>query len=181
MLQQLEGYFLRWQRSKSGKLQGVLIQTSTIVQSVRVGKKLRVLLSELLTPDLPMSLQVKVKKRKLIAKLVVLMPQENLSVSRSMLASARPEIEVKVCNSKHCCKNGSKDIYQSLVQLQLEPGIDLKVKKVGCMGDCHRAPLVKIDGQKHQKLSPQTAVERVKKMWRKIIRDSISSKLHSHV
>jgi hypothetical protein len=190
MLQKLEGRFLQWQRSKSGKLQGILIQTSTVVQSVRVGKKLRMLLSELLTPDMSISLQVKVKKRRLVAKLVVLIPQENLSVSRAMLPpDNQQEIEIKVCTSKHCCKNGSQDIYQSLAQLKLEPGMDLKIKKVGCMGDCDKAPMIKIDGQKHQRLSPQMAVGMVKKMWCKItlrsrgvpVGKSTIPKTHSHV
>jgi NADH:ubiquinone oxidoreductase subunit E len=182
MLQKLEGHFLQWQRSKSGKHQDLLIQTNTVVQSVRINKQLHALMAALITPNMSMSLQVKAKKHRLIAKFVVLIPQEKLSISPSMIPPPRNQaIEIKVCNSKHCCKKGSQDICRSLEQLQLEPGMDLKIKKVGCMGDCQKAPLIKIDGHKHQRLSPQAATMLVKKMWRKIILLPTMPNPHSHV
>ncbi len=165
MLQRLEGNFLRWQRSKSGKLRSIQIQTSTIVQSVRVGKDLRALLDDLLTPNVSISLQVKVKKRRMIAKFVVLMPHCDLIVDQKMIPQP---IEVKVCTSKHCCKNGSKEICQSLEQLRLDSNIGIKINKVGCMGDCKNAPAVKIAGRKHSQLSPDAVVAVVKKIWCKL-------------
>jgi Thioredoxin-like [2Fe-2S] ferredoxin len=165
MLQKLEGNFLRWQRSKSGKLQSIQIQTGTIVQSVRVGKDLRSLLLDLLTPNVSISLQVKVKQQKMIAKFVVLMPHCDLTVDRSAIL---PPITVKVCTSKHCCKNGSKDICAALEQLQSDSQIGVAIKKVGCMGNCKNAPVIKIDDRKLDRLSPESAVTMVKKIWQKL-------------
>jgi (2Fe-2S) ferredoxin len=164
MLQKLEGYFLRWQRSRSGKLQSIQIQTSTLVQSVRVGKKLRPLLFNLLTPQVPISLLVKTKKSRMIAKFVVLMPHDELTVSST--AIPKP-IEVKVCTSKHCCKAGSKNIASALEQLQLDGNIGIQVKTVGCLGSCSQAPAIKIEGKRHLHISPQSAVNIVKKIWNK--------------
>ncbi len=165
MLKKLEGSFLRWQRSESGKLNSIQIQTSTIIQSVHVNKDLRVLLHDLLIPNVTISLQVKVKKRRMTAKFVVLTPRCDLTIDRKMIPKP---IEVKVCSSKHCCKNGSKDICKSLEQLQLDSNIGVQISKVGCMGNCKNAPAIKIDGHKHQKLSPASAVALVKKMWCKL-------------
>jgi (2Fe-2S) ferredoxin len=165
MLQKLEGNFLRWQRSKSGKLQSIQIQTGTIVQSVRIDKDLRSLLSDLLTPNVSISLQVKVKKQRMIAKFVVLMPHCDLTVDRSAIPQP---VTVKVCTSKHCCRNGSKDICTALEQLQLDSNIGIAIKKVGCMGNCKNAPAVKIDDRKFDRLSPESAVAMVKKIWQKL-------------
>ncbi len=165
MLQKLEGNFLRWQRSKSGKLRSIQIQTSTIIQSVQIGKDLRALLSDLLTPNVSISLQVKVKKKRMIAKFVVLMPHCDLVVNQRMIPQP---IEVKVCTSKHCCKNGSKEICQSLEQLRLDSNIGIQINKVGCMGNCKNAPAVKIAGHKHNQLSPDAVVALVKKIWCKL-------------
>ncbi len=165
MLQTLEGNFLRWQRSKSGKLNSIQIQTSTIIQSVHVGKDLRVLLHELLTPNVAVSLQVKVKKRRVTAKFAVLMPHCNLVIDRKMIPKP---IEIKVCSSKHCCKNGGKDIYESLQQLRSDSNIGVQVSQVSCMGNCKNAPAIKIDGHKHNKLSSVLAVALVRKMWCKL-------------
>jgi (2Fe-2S) ferredoxin len=165
MLQKLEGNFLRWQRSRSGKLQSIQIQTGTIVQSVRVGKDLRSLLLDLLTPNVSISLQVKVKKERMIAKFVVLMPHCDLTVDRSTIPQP---ITVKVCTSKHCCRNGSKDICTALEQLQLDGNIGIAIKKVGCMGNCKNAPAVKIDDRKFDQISPESAVAVVKKIWQKL-------------
>ncbi len=165
MLQKLEGKFLRWQQSESGKLNSIQIQTSTIIQSVYVGKALRALLHELLLPNAAISLQVKVKKRRMTAKFVVLMPHCDLVIDRKMIPKP---IEIKVCSSKHCCKNGSKDICNSLEQLQLDSNIGVHISKVGCMGNCKNAPAIKIDGQKHHQLSPAAAVALVKKVWCKL-------------
>jgi (2Fe-2S) ferredoxin len=165
MLQKLEGNFLRWQQSKSGKLQSIQIQTGTIVQSVRVGKDLRSLLLDLLTPNVSISLQVKVKKQRMIAKFVVLMPHCDLTVDRSTIPQP---VVVKVCASKHCCRNGSKDICTALEQLQLDGNIGIAIKKVGCMGNCKNAPAVKIDDRRFDRLSPESAVAMVKKIWQKL-------------
>ncbi len=165
MLQKLEGTFLRWQKSKSGKLKTIQIQTGNIIQSVRIDRDLRALLTDLLTPNISISLQVKVKKQQLIAKFVVLMPRCDLAVDRALIPKP---IEVKVCTSRHCCKNGSKDIYQSLEQLQLDGNIGIALNKVGCMGNCKNAPAVKIDGRKYNHLSPVAAVDLVGKIWRKL-------------
>jgi (2Fe-2S) ferredoxin len=165
MLQKLEGNFLRWQRSRSGKLQSIQIQTGTIVQSVRVGKDLRSLLLDLLTPNVSISLQVKVKKERMIAKFVVLMPHCDLTVDRSTIPQP---ITVKVCTSKHCCRNGSKGICTALEQLQLDGNIGIAIKKVGCMGNCKNAPAVKIDDRKFDQISPESAVAVVKKIWQKL-------------
>jgi (2Fe-2S) ferredoxin len=176
MLQKLEGRFLQWQKSKSGKPKGILIQTSTVVQSVSVGKNLRVLLSDLLTPNMSISLQAKVKKKRLVAKFLVLIPSDGCTVSQLMLQPTSNQsiaksaaIEVKVCNSKQCCKNGGVEICRVLEKLQLEPNIDIKIKKVGCFGDCQRAPVIKIDGQKYQRLTPSAVGSLVKKLWHKVI------------
>jgi (2Fe-2S) ferredoxin len=166
MLQKVEGNFLCWQRSKSGKPCIIQVQTGTIVQSVYIRKDLRSLLLGLLTPNVSISLQVKVKKQRMIAKFVVLMPHCDLTLDRSN--SPKP-IAIKVCTSKHCCKNGSKDICDSLQQLQLDSNIGIAISKVGCMGNCKNAPAVKIDGQKHYQLSPESAVAIVKKIWRKLL------------
>ena len=172
MLQKIEGNFLRWQRSKSGKLSMLQIQTGTIVQLVRVGKDLRTILSDLLTPNVAISLQVKVKKRRMVAKFVVLMPHCDLTLNRSDIPQP---IAVKVCTSKHCCKKGSKDICESLQQLQLDSNIGISISKVGCMGNCKNAPVVKIDGQKHQQLSPDSAVAIIKKIWRQLLPKGFST------
>ncbi len=166
MLQKIEGNFLRWQQSKSGKLSIIQVQTGTIVQSVRIGKDLRALLLDLLTPNVSISLQVKVKKQRMIAKFVVLMPHCDLTIDRSSIPKP---ISVQVCTSKHCCKNGSKDICASLEQLQLDSNIGIAIKKVGCMGNCKNAPAIKIDGRKLDRLSPESAVAMVKKIWRKLL------------
>jgi (2Fe-2S) ferredoxin len=173
MLQKITGNFLGWQRSKSGKLRSIQIQTGTMIQSVRVGKDLRLLLLDLLTPNVSISLQVKIKKEQMIAKFVVLMPHcdligdliGDLIVDRSAIPQP---IAVKVCTSKHCCKNGSKDICASLEQLRLDSNIGISIKKVGCMGNCKNAPAVKIDDRKFDKLSPESAVAVVKKIWQKL-------------
>jgi Thioredoxin-like [2Fe-2S] ferredoxin len=166
MLQKIEGNFLRWQQSKSGELSIIQVQTGTIVQSVRVGKDLRALLLDLLTPNVSISLQVKVKKQRMIAKFVVLMPHCDLTIDRSSIPKP---IVVKVCTSKHCCKNGSKDICASLEQLQLDSNMGISIKKVGCMGNCKNAPAVKIDDRKLDQLSPESAVAMVKKIWQKLM------------
>lgn len=179
MLQKLEGNFLRWQRSRSGKLQSIQIQTGTIVQSVRVGKDLRLLLLDLLTPNVSISLQVKVKKQKMIAKFVVLMPHCDLTVDRSAIPQP---VTVKICTSKHCCRNGSKDICTALEQLQLDSNIGIAIKRVGCMGNCKNAPAVKIDDRKFDRLSPESAVAMVKKIWQKLRPKSpTSAKASSYV
>ncbi len=166
MLQKLEGNFLRWQQSKSGKLQSIQIQTGTIIQSVRVGKDLRALLVDLLTPNVSISLQVKVKKQRMIAKFVVLMPHCDLTIDQSVIPQP---IAIKICTSKHCCKNGSKDICKSLEQLQLDSNIGIAINKVGCMGNCKNAPVVKIDGHKYDRLSSESAIVLVKRIWRKMM------------
>jgi hypothetical protein len=165
MLQKLEGCFLRWQRSRSGKLQSIQVQTSTLVQSVRVGKGLRPLLFDLLTSNMPISLLVKAKKRHMVVKFVVLMPHAELTVSST--AIPKP-IEVKVCTSKHCCKAGSKNICSALEQLQLDSNIGIQVKTVSCLGSCSQAPAIKVAGRKHLHVSPQSAVNMIKKAWGKI-------------
>jgi hypothetical protein len=165
MLQKLEGNFLRWQKSKSGKLHSIQIQTSETIQLVHVGKNLRGLLHELLTPNVSISLQVKVKKGRMTAKFMVLMPHCDLVIEREMIPKP---IEIKVCTSKHCCKNGSKDICKSLEQIGSDSNIGVQISKVGCMGNCKNAPAIKIDGQKHLKLSSASAVTLVKKMWCKL-------------
>jgi hypothetical protein len=177
MLQKLEGCFLRWQRSRSGKLQGIQIQTSTLVQSVRVGKNLRPLLFDLLTPQVPISLLVKTRKRRMIAKFVVLMPHDELTVSSS--AIPKP-IEVKVCTSKHCCKAGSKNICSALEQLQLDGNIGIQVKTVGCLGSCSQAPAIKVEGRKYLHASPQSAVNMIKKVWGKTKPISIPASIKSY-
>jgi (2Fe-2S) ferredoxin len=166
MLQKIEGNFLCWQRSKSGKPCIIQIQTGTIVQSVRIGKNLRALLLDLLTPNVSVSLQVQAKKQRMIAKFVVLMPHCDLTLDRSSIPKP---IAIKVCTSKRCCKNGSKDICDSLQQLQLDSNIGIAISKVGCMGNCKNAPAVKIDGKNHHQLSPESAVAIVKKIWRKLL------------
>jgi (2Fe-2S) ferredoxin len=158
MLQTLNGRFLRWQRSKSGQLKSIQVQTSTIIQSVYIGKKLRAPLFDLLTANMAISLQVKVRKRHPIAKFIVLLASPELEVSRSVLPQP---IEVKVCSSKHCCKSGSKDICSSLEQLQLDSNIGIQIKKVSCLGNCRNAPVVKIEGHKYDRLSPQLAMQLV--------------------
>jgi (2Fe-2S) ferredoxin len=180
MLQKLEGKFLRWQKSESGKLKSIQIQTGTIIQSVCIGRDLRLLLQDLLTPNVSMSLQVKVKKQRMIAKFVVLMPHCDLTIDRSTIPKP---IEVKVCTSKQCCKNGSKDICKSLEQLQLDSNIGITINKVGCMGNCKQAPVVKIDGHKYHQLSPTSTIDVVKKIWHKLILKSTVnlSQPHSHV
>jgi Thioredoxin-like [2Fe-2S] ferredoxin len=165
MLQKLEGNFLRWQKSKSGKLHSIQIQTSETIQLVHVGKNLRGLLHELLTPNVSISLQVKVKKGRMTAKFMVLMPHCDLVIEREMIPKP---IEIKVCTSKHCCKNGSKDICKSLEQIGSDSNIGVQISKVSCMGNCKNAPAIKIDGQKHLKLSSVSAVTLVKKMWCKL-------------
>jgi hypothetical protein len=165
MLQKLEGNFLRWQKSKSGKLHSIQIQTSETIQLVHVGKNLRGLLHELLTPNVSISLQVKVKKGRMTAKFMVLMPHCDLVIEREMIPKP---IEIKVCTSKHCCKNGSKDICKSLEQIGSDSNIGVQISKVGCMGNCKNAPAIKIDGQKHLELSSTSAVTLVKKMWCKL-------------
>jgi hypothetical protein len=165
MLQKLEGNFLRWQKSKSGKLHSIQIQTSETIQLVHVGKNLRGLLHELLTPNVSISLQVKVKKGRMTAKFMVLMPHCDLVIEREMIPKP---IEIKVCTSKHCCKNGSKDICKSLEQIGSDSNIGVQISKVGCMGNCKNAPAIKIDGQKHLELSSTSAVILVKKMWCKL-------------
>jgi hypothetical protein len=173
MLQNLEGNFLRWQKSKSGKLHSIQIQTSETIQLVHVGKNLRGLLHELLTPNVSISLQVKVKKGRMTAKFMVLMPHCDLVIEREMIPKpiatlAPTAIEIKVCTSKHCCKNGSKDICKSLEQIGSDSNIGVQISEVGCMGNCKNAPAIKIDGQKHLKLSSASAVTLVKKMWCKL-------------
>jgi (2Fe-2S) ferredoxin len=175
MLQKLEGTFLRWQRSESGKLH-IQVQTSTIIQSVRINKDLLALLSDLLTPNMSISLQVKVKKRHMVAKFVVLMPHCDLEISQRSLPKA---ISVKVCTSKHCCKSGSKDICNSLEQLRLDQNIGIRIEKVGCLGNCKQAPVIKIEGSKHGRISPQSATELVKKMWQKLTPKFASKKANS--
>ncbi len=165
MLQKLEGNFLRWQKSKSGKLHSIQIQTSETIQLVHVGKNLRGLLHELLTPNVSISLQVKVKKGRMTAKFMVLMPHCDLVIEREMIPKP---IEIKVCTSKHCCKNGSKDICKSLEQIGSDSNIGVQISKVGCMGNCKNAPAIKIDGQKYHNLSSASAVTLVKKMWCKL-------------
>jgi hypothetical protein len=179
MLQKLEGCFLCWQRSKSGKLQSIQIQTSTLVQSVRVGKGLRPLLFDLLTPNMPVSLLVKVRKRRVIVKFVILMPHDELTVSST--AIPKP-IEVKVCTSKHCCKAGSKNICSALEQLQLDSNIGIQIKTVSCLGSCSQSPAIKVAGRKHLHVSPQSAVNTIKKAWgqTKTISAPASTKSCSH-
>jgi hypothetical protein len=171
MLQKIAGNFLGWQRSKSGKPRSIQIQTGTTVQSVLVGKDLRVLLLDLLTPNVSISLQVKVKKEQMIAKFVVLMPHCDLDIGDLNIdqSSIPKPITVKVCSSKHCCKNGSKDICAALEQLQLNSNIGIAIKKVGCMGNCKNAPAVKIDDRRLDRLSPESTVAMVKKIWCKLL------------
>jgi (2Fe-2S) ferredoxin len=180
MLQKLEGNFLRWQKSRSGKLKSIQIQTNTTVQSVYIDKELRLLMQDLLTANVSISLQVKVKKQRMIARFVVLMPHCDLTIDRSIIPKP---IEVKVCTSKHCYKNGSKDICKSLEELQLDSNIGITINKVGCMGNCKQAPVVKIDGHKYHHLSPTAAIDVVKKIWHKLIPKSAVnlSQPRSHV
>jgi (2Fe-2S) ferredoxin len=180
MLQKLEGNFLHWQQSKSGKRKSIQIQTGKIVQSVYIDKDLRLLLQDLLTPNISISLQVKVKKQQMVAKFVVLMPHCDLTVDQTIIPQP---IEVKVCTSKHCCKNGSKDICKTLEQLQLDSNIGITINKVGCLGNCKQAPVVKIDGHKYNQFSPASAIDVVEKIWRKLIPKSAVnlSQPHSHV
>jgi Thioredoxin-like [2Fe-2S] ferredoxin len=172
MLQKIEGNFLRWQRSKSGKLCVIQIQTGTIIQSVKISKNLRPTLLDLLTPNTSISVQVKAKKQRMIAKFVVLMPHCDLTIDRSSIPQP---IAVKVCTSKHCCKHGSKEICQSLQQLQQDSNIGISISKVGCMGNCKNAPAVRIAGQKHHHLAPDSAVAIVKKIWQKLVPQSSST------
>jgi NADH:ubiquinone oxidoreductase subunit E len=63
---------------------------------------------------------------------------------------------VQVCTSKHCCKNGSQEIINSLKSVDVERTIN--VQKVRCLGDCSHAPVVKISDRKYRRISPQKVV-----------------------
>jgi hypothetical protein len=158
MLQKLEGHFLQWQDSPVGKAESILIQTSTIVQSVYLGKNLRHLLMEFLQPGMSLSLQAKVKKHYLQAKFIVLLPSGAVDVSRSSVRriSGGKPATVQVCTSKHCCRNGSEEICSALENIAHDANI--KVREVGCLGHCRNAPVVKIGDRKYQNLSPKKVV-----------------------
>jgi hypothetical protein len=166
MLQKLEGRFLRWQNSHSGQPKSIQIQTSTIIQSVRLGKNLRHLLADLLQPGMNLSLQAKVKKHHLKARFVVLLPTGEVDIPQNISVLQCKPLRVQVCTGKHCCKNGSQEIINSLRAANSEAEID--VRKVRCIGDCRHAPVVKISDRKYHHLSPQKVVALAIKLWQKL-------------
>jgi hypothetical protein len=173
MLQKLEGRFLRWQNSRSGQPQFIQIQTSTIIQSVRLGKNLQRLLIDLLRPGMNLSLQAKVKKRHLKAKFVVLLPMGEVDIPQKLSAPNCESLTVKVCTGKHCCKNGSQEIIDSLRSANSKAAIN--VQKVRCLGDCRHAPVVKISDRKYYRLSPQKVVVLALKVWQQLQLASVKS------
>jgi Thioredoxin-like [2Fe-2S] ferredoxin len=158
MLQKIEGHFVRWQNSSSGQPQSMLVQTPTVLQSIRLGKNLRYLLLGLLQPGMSLSLQAKLKKQRLRAKFIVLLPLGESVASQSFEspAAVQKPVKIKVCTSKHCCKNGSQQICSALEKIAT--GVNIKVYEVGCLGGCRNAPVVKIADREYHNLAPKQAV-----------------------
>jgi Thioredoxin-like [2Fe-2S] ferredoxin len=159
MLQKLEGHFVRWQDSPQGLPTSILIQTGTLMQSVRLSKNLRRLLAALLQPGMGLMLQAKPKKHHLQAKFVVLLPSGDLPASDAVggkVLTAKPTT-VQICTSKHCHKKGSPKICAALAAMADEANI--KVREVGCMGHCRQAPIAKIGDRRYHQLSPKKVVE----------------------
>jgi hypothetical protein len=144
MLQKIEGHFVRWQNSSSGRPKSILVQTATVLQSIRLSKNLRYLLLGLLQPGMSLSLQAKVTKQRLRAKFIVLLPLGESVASQSFgpPAAVQKPVKIKVCTSKQCCKNGSQQICSALAKIATD--VNIKVREVGCLGDCRNSPVVKI-------------------------------------
>lgn len=157
MLQKIEGHFVRWQNPSSGRPKFILVQTATILQSVYLSKNLRYLLVNLLQPGMSLSLQAKAKKHRLLAKFIVLLPLGEQVISHSFepQKSLDKPVKIKVCTSKHCCKNGAEQICSALEKVATDANI--KVCKVGCLGGCRHAPVVKIGDQEYHHLAPKKA------------------------
>jgi Thioredoxin-like [2Fe-2S] ferredoxin len=157
MLQKIEGHFVRWQNSSSGQPKYILVQTVTVLQFIHLSKNLRYLLVGLLQPGMHLSLQAKVKKHRLRAKFIVLLPPSEPAVSPAFEppAAVNKPVKIKVCTSKQCCKNGSQQICSALEKVAT--GVNITVREVGCLGDCRNAPVIKIGDREYHRLSPKQA------------------------
>lgn len=62
------------------------------------------------------------------------------------------EVVVRVCDSPSCHLAGSEELLSLLEDLA--PG-RVRVERVGCLGQCDRAPTVILDGQLHVRVRPR--------------------------
>ncbi len=163
MLQKIEGHFVRWQNSSSDRPESILIQTTTVLQSICLSRNLRHLLLGLLQPGMSLSLQAKVKKHRLRAKFIVLLPLGEAVTLQDFepQAAVNKPVKIKVCTSKQCCKNGSQQICSALEKIATD--VNIKVCEVGCLSDCRNAPVVKIGDREYHHLAPKQAVSLARK------------------
>jgi NADH-quinone oxidoreductase subunit F len=55
--------------------------------------------------------------------------------------------EIKIGLGSCCMAKGSDQLYHALRQTVAETGVNVSVKRVGCVGMCHRTPLIEVAGQ----------------------------------
>lgn len=53
--------------------------------------------------------------------------------------------EIKIGLGSCCVASGSQNVQEALERTLAETGIDTRVKRVGCVGMCHRTPLLEVD------------------------------------
>lgn len=76
-------------------------------------------------------------------------------------------VEVGICDSLNCENKSSEKIIQSLENFfQVKVGDDfnekLKIKRISCQGQCLSGPIMIINGQIYERVTPGFAVEIVK-------------------
>ncbi len=143
MLTTIEGSFVGWHPSPTGKLKYLQIQTIDRIQQVKIPKALRPLLEQVLKSSIHLKLQVKNGHHRLKATSILIVPSDILpTVPQRQI----PTTKIQVCSKGSCRKRGSSQICAGLKAMlqdhQLEHSV--VVEEVGCLKECKQAPNVRI-------------------------------------
>ena len=77
---------------------------------------------------------------------------------------------VQVCNNISCCMNGSKELTDYLCEkLDIKPGEvsqdgRFTISKVECLGSCGTAPMMQVNNDYYESLTPESALDVLNKL-----------------
>jgi NADH-quinone oxidoreductase subunit F len=73
-----------------------------------------------------------------------LLTQEHQQEKELRMPTSDTRGEIRIGLGSCCVASGSKNVQQALVNALRETGINAQIKRVGCVGMCHRVPLIEI-------------------------------------
>lgn len=149
----LEGRFISFAGNPKKKPKKICLLTKEGEQQIKLAKKLRSLVREILVPGDWVQVQVKKtvkgKKRKNIklkAKSIQhTTPRKPSEVFLPLETSQKPKKTkdcILVCQKSSCCKRGATKIQKAAVETLSAKGLDneIAVKGTGCMKQCKKGP-----------------------------------------